>query len=144
MRELREDVVELKVPVDGSYVAVVRLLISGLATRIGLGVDEIEDLKLVIGEAFLSLVEKCETAAGLVHLRWRQAEGHIAVALSDPAGKHKAQTLASAANLSLLSRLGGEYNATVVDGVRHLNIDFEVKYKDDRPFIFNERKTGRA
>jgi hypothetical protein len=136
--------VELKVPVDASYVSVVRLLVSGLGTRLGLAVDEIENLKLVAGEAFLTIVDKCEQTLGLITLRWRQAEEHIAISLADPSGKHQERTLANSANLALLKRLGGEYNSTIVDGVELLNIDFQVKYKDDRPFIFNERKTGRA
>lgn len=139
-----EQNVELKVPVDATYVSVVRLLVSGLGTRLGLAVDEIENLKLVAGEAFLTLVEKCEQTLGLITLRWRQAEEHIAISLVDPSGKHRERTLANAASLALLQRLGGEYNSTIIDGVEHLNIDFKVKYEDDRPFIFNERKTGRA
>jgi serine/threonine-protein kinase RsbW len=144
MSSVVEQNVELKVPVDGTYVSVVRLLISGLGTRLGLAVDEIENLKLVVGEAFLTLVEKCEQVTGLVNLHWRQAEEHIAISLTDPSGKHRSQTLANSANLALLARLGAEYKSTVVDGVEHLNIDLQVKYKDNRPFIFNERKTGRA
>jgi len=134
--------VELKVPVNAGYVSVVRLLISGLGVRLGLPVDELEDLKLVVGEVFLTIVQRCGTAVGLVHLKWRQDDRHISVSLSDPSGKHK--HVAGAANLALLKQLGGVYNSTVVDGVEELNIDFDVKYKDDRPFIFDERPTGRA
>lgn len=144
MPSVVEQNVELRVPVDDSYVSVVRLLVSGLGTRLGLAMDEIENLKLVVGETFLALVEKCEQAAGLITLRWRQAEEHIAISMTDPAGKYRSRTLASSADLALLQQLGGDYNATVEDGVAHLNIDFQVKYKDNRPFIFNDRTTGRA
>ncbi len=92
-----EQNVELKVPVDASYVSVVRLLVSGLGTRIGLAVDEIENLKLVAGEAFLTIVDKCEQTLGLITLRWRQAEEHIAISLVDPSGKHRERTLANSA-----------------------------------------------
>ena len=141
MAKIAENV-ELKVPVDESYVSVVRLLISGLGTRLGLAIDELENLKLVIGEAFLTIVEKCGRISGLIHLKWTQDETHIHVALSDPSGKHKSVT--NAMNLALLRNLGGAYKSSVIDGVAHLNIDFDVKYEEDRPFIFNERKGGRA
>jgi len=134
--------VELKVPVSDDYVSVVRLLVSGLCTRLGLAVDETENLKMVIGEAFLTIVGKCESIAGLIHLNWKQDHSHISVSISDPSGKHKSVT--NAANLALLSKLGGEYNSTTVDGVEHLNIDFDIKYKEDRPFLFNERDSGQA
>jgi hypothetical protein len=134
--------VELKVPVNGDYVSVVRLLVSGLATRLGLPVDEIENLKLVVGEAFLTIVAVTEQAVGLVSLRWREHENHISVSLSDPSGKH--QSVTSAASLAVLRTLGGRYDSSVVDGVTHLDMDFEIKYKENRPFIFHDRRDGRA
>ena len=136
------DNVELKVPVNAGYVSVVRLLISGLGTRLGLPVSEIEELKFVIGETFLTIVEKCEKASGLINLHWREREDHISVSLSDPSGKHKSVT--NAAGLALLRELGGHYDTSVVDGVEHLDIDFQIKYTEDRPFIFHDHTDGRA
>ena len=135
--------VELKVPVDGSYVSVVRLLVSGLGTRLGLPIGEIENLKLVAGEAFLTVVEKSATAPGLVQFKWHQDDKHVSIKISDPTGKHK-EIMPNAANLALLQRLGGEYNTQVIDGTSVLNIDFDIKYQDERPFLFHERPDGRA
>jgi serine/threonine-protein kinase RsbW len=135
--------VELKVPVDGSYVSVVRLLVSGLGTRLGLPIDELENLKLVAGEAFLTVVEKAEGTPGLVQFKWQQDESRVSIKISDPTGKHK-ELLPNAANLALLKKLGGEYNTQVVDGTNVLNIDFEIRYQDERPFLFRERPDGRA
>lgn len=137
-----ENRVLLKVPVSADYVSVVRLLVSGLCTRLGLPVEDLENLKLVIGETFLTIVEKCESIAGLINLTWRQDEKHVTVSISDPSGKHKSVT--KAANLAILQSLGGEYNSSVVDGVEHLDINFKLKYKEDRPFIFNDQEDGRA
>jgi serine/threonine-protein kinase RsbW len=137
-----DHMVELKVPVDGTYVSVVRLLVSGLATRLGLAVDDIEDLKLVVGESFLAVVAKSAGPAGLVTLKWNQTQDRVNVRISDPTGKHK--ELINSANLALLKRLGGEYNTAVVDGHPALDLDFEIKYRDNRPFLFNERPDGRA
>ena len=142
MKDTKKSTVELRIPVNADYASVVRLLISGLGARLGLPVSEIEDLKLVIGEAFLTVVEKCEQATGLINLMWQQEREQISVSISDPSGKHKSVT--SAANLALLKTLGGKYDSTIVDGVEHLDLNFEIKYREDRPFLFHDREDGRA
>ncbi len=134
--------VELKVPVNESYISVVRLLVSGLANRLGLPIDELENLKLMVGEAFLAIVDKCEQTTGLISLRWKEHAEHITVSLSDPSGKHKSVT--NAASLALMKRLGGTIGSEVIDGVEILNLDFDIKYKEDRPFIFHDQPDGRA
>jgi len=142
MSKVPVDTVELRVPVDPGYASVIRLLISGLGTRLGLPLSELENLKLVVGEAFLTIVEKCEQLTGLVNLRWRQTEQHVTISISDPSGKHKSVT--NAANIALLKSLGGEYNTSVVDGVEHLDLDFEIKYRENRPVLFHEPSDGQA
>lgn len=137
-----DGMVELRVPVSGEYVSVVRLLMSGLATRLGLPVEEIENLKLVVGEAFLTVVNQCQGVIGLMNLKWREHEDHITISLSDPSGEHRVVT--NTAGLALLRNLGGKYDSSVVDGVAHLDMDFEIKYKENRPFIFHDRQDGRA
>lgn len=134
--------VELKVPVSEDYVSVVRLLISGLGNRLGLGVDELENLKLVVAEAFLTIISKCESVQGLIQLAWKEDAKHISVSISDPSGKHKSVT--TAASLVLVKQLGGDYNTNVIDGVEHLNIGFDIKHIDGRPVIFRDGDQGQA
>ena len=50
------DYIELKVPAKAQYISVIRLTVSGLATRIGFNFDEIEDLKIATGEAVTNVV----------------------------------------------------------------------------------------
>lgn len=45
------DFIEMKVPAKPEYVGVVRLSISGIASRMGFSYEEIEDLKIAISEA---------------------------------------------------------------------------------------------
>lgn len=142
MTKITDNKVELKVPTTPDYVSVVRLLVSGLATRLGLPMDELENLKLMVGEAFLTIVDKCEMAAGLITLRWHEKAQHITVSISDPSGKHRSVT--SAANLAMLKQMGGTIGSEVVDGIDTLNLDFDIKYKENRPFIFNDNEDGRA
>ncbi|HWL22752.1 MAG TPA: anti-sigma B factor RsbW [Ureibacillus sp.] len=50
------DYVEIRVPAKPQYVSVIRLAISGLATRVGFLYDEIEDIKIAISEAVTNIV----------------------------------------------------------------------------------------
>ncbi|GAB3242356.1 ATP-binding protein [Kineosporia babensis] len=47
----RPDVVDLRVPADPAYLAVVRTAAAGLGTRLDLTLDEIEDLRIAVDEA---------------------------------------------------------------------------------------------
>jgi hypothetical protein len=142
MTKISGNHVELKVPVAEDYVSVVRLLISGLSSRLGLPIDEIENLKLMVGEAFLAIVHKAEGMAGLMHLNWQQSDSQITISLSDPTGRHR--SVMSSASIALVQELGGEVSSTVVDGVERVDLDFRLEYKQDRPFIFGDRGPGRA
>lgn len=52
----KPDVVELQVPADPAYVAVVRTATAGLAARLDLTLDRIEDLRIAVDEACTLLV----------------------------------------------------------------------------------------
>jgi serine/threonine-protein kinase RsbW len=54
--------VERRLPADGAYVSVVRTTTAGLAARLDFTIDEIEDLRIAIGEA--CAVVLAEAAAG--------------------------------------------------------------------------------
>ncbi|GAB6899735.1 anti-sigma regulatory factor [Kineosporia succinea] len=47
----RLDTVDLRVPADPAYLAVVRTAAAGLGTRLDLTLDEIEDLRIAVDEA---------------------------------------------------------------------------------------------
>ncbi|QKY71216.1 anti-sigma B factor RsbW [Lentibacillus sp. CBA3610] len=51
------DFIEMKVPAKAEYVSVVRLSISGIATRLGFSYEAIEDLKVAISEAITNAVD---------------------------------------------------------------------------------------
>lgn len=143
MAMITDNRVELKVPVQESYASVVRLLVSGLGARIGLPLSELDDLKLLVGEAFLTICERAEQTTGLIHLAWQQSVDGISISISDPSGRHK--SVLNAANLALLKTKGADVNSTVIDGVEHLDLGFKIRYNEEnRPFIFDDRNPGRA
>lgn len=50
------DFIEMKVPAKADYVSVMRLSISGIATRMGFTYEDIEDMKVAISEAITNAV----------------------------------------------------------------------------------------
>ncbi len=57
MKEQPKDLVKLTIPAKADYVGVVRLAVSGVATRMGFSYDDIEDLKLAVAEACTNVVD---------------------------------------------------------------------------------------
>ncbi|NLT56505.1 MAG: hypothetical protein GXX79_18470 [Actinomycetales bacterium] len=51
------DSIELKVPADPAYLAVIRTAAAGLAARLDLTLDEIEDLRIAVDEACALLLD---------------------------------------------------------------------------------------
>jgi serine/threonine-protein kinase RsbW len=79
------DYVELRVPAKSRYVSVIRLTISGLATRIGFSYDEIEDLKIAVGEAVTNVVHHAykESEDGEVVIGCALFDGKIEIMVAD-------------------------------------------------------------
>ena len=51
------DYIEVKFPAKAQYIGVARLMISGLASRLGFTYDDIEDLKIASSEAITNAVQ---------------------------------------------------------------------------------------
>jgi serine/threonine-protein kinase RsbW len=56
--ETDADTVELRVPADPAYLAVIRTTTAGLAARLDLTLDEIEDLRIAVDEACGLLLDR--------------------------------------------------------------------------------------
>ena len=63
------DVVELEVPASAAYIAVVRTAAAGLAARVDLTLDRIEDLRIAVDEACALLVAGTDDGAATTTLR---------------------------------------------------------------------------
>jgi len=48
---LKSDIVTLSIPSKNDYILPVRLMMSGIASRIGFSVDQIEEIKTLVAEA---------------------------------------------------------------------------------------------
>ncbi|MDQ0273201.1 anti-sigma B factor RsbW [Cytobacillus purgationiresistens] len=51
------DYIEMKIPSKAEYVGIIRLTLSGIASRMGFTYDEIEDLKIATSEACTNAVQ---------------------------------------------------------------------------------------
>ena len=81
--------VELRVPADGVYVSVVRTTTAGLAARLDFLIDDIEDLRIAVGEACAMVLPEADEGSQLVcsyHLAPGRLTVVVAVAAADPDG----------------------------------------------------------
>lgn len=69
MKEQPKDMIELTIPAKADFVGVVRLAVSGIASRMGFSYDDIEDLKVAVAEA-------CTNA---VHHAYKDQRGEILI-----------------------------------------------------------------
>ncbi|MBE3570377.1 MAG: anti-sigma B factor RsbW [Bacillales bacterium] len=51
------DYIEMKIPAKPEYIGVIRLTLSGIASRMGFAYEAIEDLKIVVSEAIASAMQ---------------------------------------------------------------------------------------
>jgi serine/threonine-protein kinase RsbW len=72
---------ELRLPADGAYVAVLRMATAGLAARLDFTLDDIEDLRMAVGEASAILLERARPGGRLI-ARFRLTDGRIEVEVS--------------------------------------------------------------
>jgi serine/threonine-protein kinase RsbW len=72
---------ELVLPAESAYVAVLRMTTAGLAARLDFTLDDIEDLRMAVGEA-CALVLDGATPGGRLHCDYRLDEGRIEVTVS--------------------------------------------------------------
>src|SRR5258708_38662054 len=57
---LRGEMVRLSLPASPDYVRIVRLAASGIATNLGFDVDELDDLRVAVGELVNLTLEVCK------------------------------------------------------------------------------------
>ena len=57
---LRGEAVRLSLPATPAYVRIVRLAASGIATNLGFDVDELDDLRVAVGELVNLTLEVCK------------------------------------------------------------------------------------
>src|SRR5580765_702278 len=80
--------VELRLPADGAYVSVLRTATAGLAARLDFTLDDIEDLRVAVGEASSIALEAADEGADLTARFWlgrHRIRLAVSVDATDPA-----------------------------------------------------------
>jgi serine/threonine-protein kinase RsbW len=79
--------VELKIPCQAEYIGVARLVILGVASRTSFSYDEVEDLRLAVGEACTSAIDRA-TGAGRndeqIELTFETRSDRLVIQVKDP------------------------------------------------------------
>jgi len=75
--------VSLRVPADGAYVSVLRTMTAGLAARLDFTVDDIEDLRIAVGEACALVLPEAVPGTDLV-ADLRLTPGTLPISVSVP------------------------------------------------------------
>jgi serine/threonine-protein kinase RsbW len=73
--------VELRVPADRAYASVLRTTTAGLAARLDFPIDDIEDLRIAVGEACAMVLEEAEQGTDLL-CGFFQQPGELTVSVS--------------------------------------------------------------
>ncbi len=75
--------VELRLPADSAYVSVLRSTTASLAARLDFTIDDIEDLRIAVGEASALVLAQADDEAEL-SCRFHLAPGRMRVTLAVP------------------------------------------------------------
>jgi serine/threonine-protein kinase RsbW len=79
--------VELRLPADGAYVSVLRTTTAGLAARLDFTIDDIEDLRIAVGEASAMVLPEAADGSDL-DCRFHLSPGELTISVSvTPVGK---------------------------------------------------------
>ena len=79
------DTVDLRVPADPAYLAVIRTATAGLAARLDLTLDEIEDLRIAVDEACALLLEHQTHVGEELHAAFTIQGSTLEVVVKGPA-----------------------------------------------------------
>jgi len=114
--------VSLRVPADSAYVSVLRTMTAGLAARLDFTVDDIEDLRIAVGEA-CALVLPVAVAGGDLEADFRQTPGTLTVSVR-VATSGRAEPDYDSFAWQVLSTLAAQATANADEG--HLEITFST------------------
>lgn len=114
--QLTDDVVILSVPANGSYLAVLRTATAGLAARLRLGLDEIEDLRIAVDEACAILLPMAATGVD-VTCRFGVTSTALSIDVSVPIRPGRSLPGTESFSWQVLTALAGQVAASAAGGV---------------------------
>jgi serine/threonine-protein kinase RsbW len=80
--------VELSIPASADYIVVARLTTAAVASRLGFGLEHIEDLKLAVAEACTACIFEGQPAH-TISIVWEAVDGMLEVRVGDQGSEHE-------------------------------------------------------
>jgi len=111
---------EVRLPAETAYVAVLRMTTAGLAARLDFTLDDIEDLRMAVGEASAMLLERARPGGQLI-ARYFLSDGRIDVQISADAVQPQVPDTASFA-WQVLTTTASEVSAEAGDDVLSISL----------------------
>ncbi|MGA7689590.1 MAG: anti-sigma regulatory factor [Jiangellales bacterium] len=118
-----DDVVRLAIPASTAYVGVARSLAAGIATRLDLDLDHVEDLRLAVSEACAVLLPDATPGATL-DLVVQVAEAGLVVELSTATSGAPMPAAPDSFAWTVLSALADGVATERVDGRTSIRLEF--------------------
>jgi serine/threonine-protein kinase RsbW len=111
---------EVRLPADRAYVAVLRMATAGLGARLDFTLDDIEDLRMAVGEASAILLDRARPGGQLI-ARFRLSGARIDVDVSVDAVQPTAPDTSSFA-WQVLTNTASEVMAVAGDDVLTISL----------------------
>lgn len=121
--------VEVRMPADSAFVSVLRTTTAGLAARLDFTIDEIEDLRIAVGEAIAMLLPEAADDADLT-CTFRLATGRIEVTAAVAAAEHAEGPDYDSFAWQVLSTLAGDADAALTNGVVTVTLTMTASLTD--------------
>jgi serine/threonine-protein kinase RsbW len=120
--------VELRLPADSAYVSVLRTVSAGLAARLDFTLDDIEDLRMAVGEA-CALVLPSATEGSDLTCGFYLGDGELTVVV---VVKSESTTPPDRESFAwqVLTTLAGEAEASVGDGRYEIALSMQSGARD--------------
>jgi serine/threonine-protein kinase RsbW len=120
--------VELRLPADSAYVSVLRTTSAGLAARLDFTLDDIEDLRMAVGEACALVLPSAEVGTDM-WCRFYLAPGRLTVVVAiESTGATPPDPDGFA--WQVLTTLAGEASASVAGGRYEIALTMDSETRD--------------
>lgn len=118
MSDAQADQVELILPCRPEYVGVARLAVLGIASRMPFSYDEVEDVRLAVGEACTHAVERAGETSATIHITSRISPSQLVIDVEDTVPEDKAAMPADIEDGPDIEGLGALLMEILVDEVQ--------------------------
>lgn len=120
--------VELRLPADRAYASVLRTTTAGLAARLDFPIDDIEDLRIAVGEASAMVLPEA-AAGGDLYCSFFLAPGRLTIEVAVDVD-HEVSPDFDSFTWQVLTTLAGEAVAATADGRFSVSLTMESTLLD--------------